>query len=181
MVWTSSSPRVAHSGRHRAGLQSERPAPQPDDRRHDDAPVADTGCGNPETGQRIAYQDSGGSRPRRSIPTGDLPPGIPITVGRERVDESLAIINDFRASVGQAPIDRSHLKLDPYRSLDARIAKSIRLRGSHRLELVIEGFNLSNHVNFRTDAVANMNASSFLLRTSARDGRQIQWGGRYRF
>jgi hypothetical protein len=38
---------------------------------------------------------------------GDLPNGIPITVGRERVDESLAAINAFRASRGLAPIDRS--------------------------------------------------------------------------
>jgi hypothetical protein len=58
-----------------------------------------------------------------SIVTGDLPAGIPITVGRDRVDESLTAINEFRASVGQAPIDRSLLTLDPYRSLDVRIAK----------------------------------------------------------
>lgn len=116
-----------------------------------------------------------------SIVTGDLPAGIPITVGRDRVDESLTAINEFRASVGQAPIDRSLLKLDPYRSLDVRIAKTISLQGVHRLSLVIEGFNLSNHVNFRPDAVLNMNASSFLVRQSARDARQIQWGARYSF
>jgi hypothetical protein len=116
-----------------------------------------------------------------SIVIGDLPAGIPITVGRDRVDESLTAINAFRASVGQAPIDRSLLKLDPYRSLDARMAKTIRLRGGHSLALVIEGFNLSNHVNFRPDAVLNMNTAPFLVRQSARDARQIQWGARYSF
>jgi hypothetical protein len=124
--------------------------------------VGNAACGNPEIGQRIAVQDSG--RPDLdgdSIVTGDLPAGIPITVGRDRVDESLTAINEFRASVGQAPIDRSLLTLDPYRSLDVRIAKTISLQGVHRLALVIEGFNLSNHVNFRPDAVLNMNASSF--------------------
>jgi hypothetical protein len=116
-----------------------------------------------------------------TITTGDLPSGIPMTVGRERVDESLTAINEFRTSVGQPPIDKSLLQLDPYRSLDARIAKTVRLRGGHRLELLVEGFNLTNHVNFRPDAVANMNTAAFLLRTSARDARQIQWGARYRF
>ena len=50
-------------------------------------------------------------------PIGDLPDGIPITVGRERVDESLAAINAFRAARGLAPIDRSLLALDPYRDI----------------------------------------------------------------
>jgi hypothetical protein len=123
-----------------------------------------------------------------TTPTGDRPPGIPITVGRERIDQSLAAINAFRATVSQPPIDRALLSLDPYRTLDLRIAKTIALRRSHRLELLIEGFNLTNHVNFRPpvasgqpEAGVSINAASFLLRTSARDARQIQWGGRYRF
>jgi hypothetical protein len=56
---------------------------------------------------------------------GDLPDGIPVTVGRERVDESLAAINAFRAARGLASIDRSLLALDPYRTLDVRLTKSL--------------------------------------------------------
>ena len=51
---------------------------------------------------------------------------------------------------------------------------------------MIEGFNLTNHVNYRAPfegaaGAANMNAPSFLVRTAARDARQIQWGVRYVF
>jgi hypothetical protein len=123
-----------------------------------------------------------------STVTGDLPPGIPITIGRERVDESLAAINEFRASLRLVPIDRRLLTLDPYRTLDVRIAKSLRLGGRQRLDLLMEAFNLTNHVNFRPPVASgepaagvSINTASFLLRTSARDARQIQWGVRYRF
>ena len=120
--------------------------------------------------------------------TGDLPAGIPITVGRERVDESLAAINAFRATLALAPIDRSLLLLDPYRTLDLRVTKTITLGGRHRIELLAEAFNVTNHVNFRPPTAAgqpeagvSINTASFLLRTSARDARQIQWAARYRF
>jgi hypothetical protein len=120
-------------------------------------------------------------------PIGDLPDSIPITVGRERVDESLAAINTFRASRGLAPIDRSLLTLDPYRTLDLRLVKSLPIGRDRRLELLIEGFNVTNHVNLRPPAGnppgagAPMNAPAFLVRTSARDARQIQWGVRFTF
>jgi len=63
---------------------------------------------------------------------GDLPDGIPITVGRERVDESLAAINAFRAARGLAPIDRLLLALDPYRTLDLRLTKSLPIGSAAR-------------------------------------------------
>ena len=119
--------------------------------------------------------------------TGDLPPGIPITVGRERVDESLSAINAFRATQGLAPIDRSLLLLDPYRSLDVRVTKTIRIGANRRIELLVEGFNLTNHVNFRPPLGSqpqegvSLNTASALVRTAARDARQIQWGLRYAF
>jgi hypothetical protein len=118
---------------------------------------------------------------------GDLPAGIPITVGRERVDESLAAINTFRAARGLALIDRSLLALDPYQALDVRLTKSLSIGHDRRLELLIEGFNLTNYVNLRPlagnppGAGAPINAPGFMVRTAARDARQIQWGVRYLF
>ena len=119
-------------------------------------------------------------------PIGDLPDGIPITVGRERVDESLAAINAFRAARGLAPIDRSLLALDPYRALDLRLTKSLPIGRDRRLELLIEAFNVTNHVNFRPPSATRRGrrpheAPAFLIRTAARDARQIQWGVRYTF
>jgi hypothetical protein len=111
-----------------------------------------------------------------------------MTVGRERVEESLAAINEFRASLRLAPIDRRLVALDPSQTLDVRMAKSLGLGRGHRLELLIEAFNVTNHVNFRPliasgepSVGVSINAASFVLRTSARDARQIQWGARYRF
>ena len=119
--------------------------------------------------------------------TGDLPDGIPITVGRERVDESLSAINEFRSLQGLASIDRSLLLLDPYRSLDLRLTKTIRIGNNRRIDLLVEGFNLTNHVNFRPplgsqiEAGVSLITASALVRTAARDARQIQWGLRYAF
>jgi len=118
---------------------------------------------------------------------GDLPDGIPITVGRELVDESLASINLFRGARGLAPIERSVLTLDPYRALDLRLTKSVRIgRRDRRLDVLVEAFNVTNRVNLRPmagnppGAGVPMNAPAFMVRT-ARDARQIQWGVRYTF
>jgi hypothetical protein len=118
---------------------------------------------------------------------GDLPEGVPITVGREDVGESLTAIDTFRAARGLASIDRSLLALDPYRALDLRLTKRLSIGREGRVELLIEAFNVTNHVNLRPPvgsppgAGAPMNAASFLVRTAARDARQVQWGLRYRF
>src|SRR6185295_7068197 len=110
-----------------------------------------------------------------------------ITVGRSRVDESLAAINAFRAARALASIDRSLLALDPYRALDMRLTKSLPLGRDRRVEVMIEAFNVTNHINFRPPAGnppgagAPMNAPAFMVRTAARDARQIQWGLRYSF
>jgi hypothetical protein len=124
---------------------------------------------------------------RDGSPIGDLPDGIPITIGRERVDESLAAINALRASRQVAPIDRSLLELDPYRTLDMRITKALPIGRNQRLELLMEGFNLTNTVNFRPPfgnppgAGVPIIAPAFLIRTNAHSARQVQWGARYVF
>jgi Carboxypeptidase regulatory-like domain len=114
--------------------------------------------------------------------TNDRPAGLESSVGRRDVDQSLQIINSFRASRGLAPIPASLLKLDPYVSLDARVTKVIPLSGSRRLDLFFEGYNLTNHENFTPYSVnVNIVSSSFLVRNGARPARQLQWGARYVF
>ena len=113
--------------------------------------------------------------------TNDRPAGLDSSVGRRNVDESLQIINTFRAAHGLAPIDRSLLNLDPYVSIDARVTKVIPM-GSNRIDLFLEGFNLTNHENFTPYSInSNIVSSSFLIRNGARPARQIQWGIRYTF
>ncbi len=124
-----------------------------------------------------------------TIAVGDLPPDIPITVGRTDVAQSVAAINALRATLvnlNLQPIDPTLLKLDLFASLDMRISRSVDL-GRNRLEFLIEGFNLTNHSNLRApvgsppNAGSNINSPAFLQRSAARDARQLQWGVRFSF
>src|SRR5262245_2276014 len=121
------------------------------------------------------------------IITGDLPAGIPITVGRERFAETLAAINAFRASRNLLSIDDSLMKLNPYRSVDLRLTKAVHAGRTRRVDIFMEVFNVTNHVNFRPplgnppNAGASVTAPAFLVRTAAWDARQVQWGLRYVF
>jgi hypothetical protein len=114
--------------------------------------------------------------------TGDRPAGLPITVGSGGVAQQLQLINNLRASRNLPPISRSLLNLDPFLSLDMRLTKLITFGERHRLELFMEGYNLTNYVSYQPFTV-NMNIISpaFLIRTSAGDARQFQWGVRYQF
>ena len=53
--------------------------------------------------------------------------------------------------------------------------------------MLIEGFNITNHVNLRPPfgnppgAGAQMIAPAFLVRTNAHAARQVQWGIRFAF
>jgi hypothetical protein len=110
----------------------------------------------------------------------DRPEGLPPTVGRGDVDEQLALINAFRATRGQAPVALELLEPDPIVNLDLRLTKAFRLGASRRLEAFLEAYNVTNYVTL-TGGSGNMSSSSFLIRTGARDARQVQWGGRYSF
>ena len=62
--------------------------------------------------------------------------------------ESLEAINVLRAGRNLPALDPALLKLDPYRSVDLRLTKAIPFGGGRRLELLLEAFNVTNHVNF---------------------------------
>jgi len=110
---------------------------------------------------------------------GDRPAGLPPTVGRGDVAAQLALINAFRATRNQAPVSADLLKPDPIVDLDARLTKVIPL-GNRRFEVFLEGYNITNYTTL-TGGSGNMSLSTFLIRTGARDARQIQWGARYTF
>ncbi|PYQ96101.1 MAG: hypothetical protein DMF96_19780 [Acidobacteria bacterium] len=110
----------------------------------------------------------------------DRPAGLPQTVGRGDVPSQLAIINAFRTSRGLGAVDMSLLNIDPVIDLDLRLTKVISLPHNRRFEIFLEGYNLTNHTTLYGGASA-MTSSSFLIRTSALDARQTQWGGRFVF
>ena len=110
----------------------------------------------------------------------DKPPGLAHTVGRTDVDESLRIINELRTSLGRDPIDRALLDLDTFFNVDVRVTKIFPFGAAQQIELFLEGYNLTNHVNY-FGSNRNINSASFLVRRRARDARQFQGGIRYRF
>ncbi len=117
-------------------------------------------------------------------PTGDRPDGLPITVGRGDAREALRLIDAFRASLSPAlpPVDPRLLELDPYRTLDLRVTKTFSIGAGRTIEILLEAFNITNHVNYFSTVVnRSMNSADFLRRTGARDARQLQWGARFSF
>ncbi|MCA1586103.1 MAG: TonB-dependent receptor [Acidobacteria bacterium] len=112
---------------------------------------------------------------------GDRPVGLPITVGRENVDESLALINTLRASRNLAPITAAHLQLEPFITADLRFNKLIRLAASRQIELFVEGYNVLNRVNYAGGGNGSIISPAFLVRNAARNARQIQLGARVSF
>ena len=120
-------------------------------------------------------------------PMNDRPEGLPITVGRGDEENALRLINTLRVNLSTAarplaPVSAELLQLDPYRTLDLRLTKTLEFGRGRGLELTIEAFNVTNYVNYHPVTVTrNINSAAFLQRRTARDARQIQWGIRYSF
>ena len=111
----------------------------------------------------------------------DRPLGLPITVGRENVDDSLRIINELRVSRNLAPISADLLKLNPFISLDLRTTKAFSIGGGRRIEGFFEGYNVLNRVNYAGGGNGSIISPALLVRNSARDARQVQIGARLAF
>ncbi|MFN8061464.1 MAG: TonB-dependent receptor [Vicinamibacterales bacterium] len=110
----------------------------------------------------------------------DRPAGLPQTVGRGDVESQLNLINAFRASRGLAAIGAERLKLSPVVDLDIRLTKAVRMGGRRRAEIFLEGYNVLNHVT-KYGGVGSMVSNAVLIRTTALDARQLQWGARFVF
>jgi hypothetical protein len=124
----------------------------------------------------------------------DNPVGLPQTVGRGNVSQQFALINAFRAdpctyvyspnvpcsATPLPPIPRSLLNLENVIDLDLRLSKLITFSERRRLELFFEGYNVTNHVT-KFGGDSSMVAADFLIRTTALDARQLQWGTRFTF
>lgn len=111
----------------------------------------------------------------------DRPVGLPSTLGREQVEESVSIVNALRATRNLAPITADHLELEPFISIDLRFNKLIPLAASRQIELFVEGYNVMNRVNYAGGGNSSIISPAFLVRNAARDPRQIQLGARVSF
>jgi hypothetical protein len=129
--------------------------------------------------------------------TGDNPRGLPQYVGRGDIQGQLAIINAFRANpcgfiyyngvvctakailptATNGTITASQLKPDPTLTWDNRLTRPVRLGEHAHLDLFFEAFNTTNHVT-RYAPATTMVSTSYMIRTTALDPRQFQWGAR---
>ena len=108
------------------------------------------------------------------------PAGLVKNAGGQDNQTNLDIINAYRASLKLAPVTMAQLtQSDGDKLLDLRFTKGVKLGERMRADLFMEAYNVFNHANYE---VPNGVASSpaFLIRTVARDGRQLQWGVRFR-
>jgi hypothetical protein len=128
-----------------------------------------------------------------AITGGDRPAGIPQYIGRgpcpdrasrppacTDVATQLALMNQYRASIGLPPATIDMLKLEPTKTMDVRLNKMLTLPHAQRLQVFLEAFNVVNFVNW-TNGTGNMRSTTFLVSRPGGTARQIQWGGRYSF
>ena len=128
-----------------------------------------------------------------------LPAGLEQTVGYGDTASQLQIINAFRANpcsfvvagapctaAPAPPISASQLKTHPINSLNLRVTKDFSLRDRAHLQLLMEGYNVFNHVTKYLGGggfggESTMVSPSFLILDKALDPRLLQWGVRFTF
>ena len=106
--------------------------------------------------------------------------GAPFNIVTGTDNNNDTTVNDRPASVG-----RNSGRMPSTSSVDVRLLRSFQLTAQHRLEVMVEAFNLLNHVNILNVNNTYGNAAtplpSFGQPTAAGDPRQIQLGVRWSF
>lgn len=92
--------------------------------------------------------------------------------------DTAAFVNPAPLAFGTAP--RSVLRGPGLATCDLTLEKSVPIAGGVRMELRVEAFNVFNHANFNLPG-STLGAPDFGVISSARPGRTIQLGGRFRF
>jgi hypothetical protein len=96
------------------------------------------------------------------------------------VATQLALMNQYRASIGLPPAPAAGLDLEPTKAMDVRVTKIFNLGGTQRLQAYLEAFNVLNFVNW-SNGSGNMRSATFLISQPGGTARQIQWGARFSF
>ena len=124
--------------------------------------------------------------------TGDNPRGLPQYVGRGDDQGQVNLINAFRANpcsfiyyvtvscsakATTAVITATQLRPDSTLTWDNRVTRPVRFGEHLNVDLFFEVFNTTNHVT-RYAPTTTMSSSAYMVRTTALDPRQFQWGAR---
>lgn len=98
----------------------------------------------------------------------------------EEIERLPVVQREFASVALLSPgMSRNAARGDDFRQLDLRFAKSFDAEG-RRIEIVAEGFNLTNHANWRAyNGVAS--SATFGMPTDASAPREIQVGVRFDF
>jgi len=137
--------------------------------------------------------------------TQDRPAGLPKNAGGQRKSEFLNIINTARTSTTSitlpsgfvvpamnaancasansclAPVTMAQMTQSTgQEKIDLRVAKGINFGERYHLDLFMEGYDIFNTPSFLAPSGA-ISSPAFLIRTTANNPRQMQWGARFTF
>ena len=123
-----------------------------------------------------------GHRPRRRPQHPERPAGRPADHGRARRRRRPARRPSTRSGppATRRRSIRTLLEPDPIIGVDVRLTKAFSIGGTRKIEAFLEAYNATNYTTL-TGGSGNMSLPTFLVRTGARDARQVQWGARYSF
>ena len=91
----------------------------------------------------------------------DYVPGTTRTIGNRDNGRMLQAVNQWRGSRGLAALPESQIDTNEYNAVDVRISKSIALRGTQKLELIGQVFNLFGRDNLQAAWVGNALSNQF--------------------
>jgi len=112
----------------------------------------------------------------------DYVPGTARNVfNRGRNDEMMAVVNAYRATINLPALSASQISTNEIYSLDMRVNKAIALRGSRKVDLVLQVFNLLNRTNLTGNWQTNARSPKFGVVESAGPMRQAEIAARFTF
>jgi hypothetical protein len=112
----------------------------------------------------------------------DYVPGTARNVfNRGKNDEMMAIVNAYRATINLPALSASQISTNEVYVFDMRVNKAITLRGSRKVDLILQVFNLLNRTNLTGNWQTNARSPKFGVVESAGPMRQAEIAARFTF
>ena len=91
----------------------------------------------------------------------DYVPGTTRAIGNRENASMMQAVNAWRASRSLAAIPESQVNTNEYNSVDIRVSKSVALRGTQKLEVIAQAFNVLGRDNLQAAWVTNALSNQF--------------------